>query len=634
MPMQTKKDQSVFILVPKKTREAAQKLLESLSFYDKNKKAEIDFFKDKLVQRKHVNELNMLIDMIYPTSKYTPTKLKESDADLVNGGTLVRYFPRNHEKSKKELMLAYVLREYRNSYRIFINEDVEDEAFDSMDLHEKGHILFNHTQSVNLYIEQFRKELELIWDTKLAKYFEDSVVKNPNNKTKIVKILFWEFANIAQDMEINSKLFDNGEWVKAKKTLTRSGILVHHKDLLRQFDDLSGLIKDPKSRNLESPTYKTIAGKFNFILDNIKNRIKGEEGDFQFCYPANKGWPEKLDWMTYMILLVKNLDDTMQQVMKQINEKLGKSGQPCNQPGGNSAGKGQNAGQGAGGKKISQEVLDQYSNQKDKEDDAENDANGDMFDTDKDELDKELEDNAAGGGATGRNIGGNDKGKGHGGVKVDFETCDTFDNFTKFLRKNCLGKKNRKLNSDVLYNSNRGKFASRVVVPRRHLIEKWMPTECHIIVDVSGSVPTDYVERVINSIVDTNSGIDLKNSHIIFCDTRVVSDEVMSKRTKAVYAGGGTEIANGIKYVKDKGYLKKKTDKLFIISDFQDSLEYWVAAAKELPGIKYAIGYNVTSKEDCEQIFDRGGYHRSDSSDSFKNSWNKTFKTVFITEKI
>ena len=627
--IQTKADKSVFQMVPKKTRDAAKALYESSSFFDKTTKKEIDFLKDKLVQHKHVQELKALIDLIYPTSKYVPTQLQEANDDLIDGGTIVRYFPRDHQKSKEQLMLAFVVREYRNSYRIFINEDCEDESFDSMDLHEKGHVLFNHTQSVNLYIEQFRKELELIWDTKLAKYFEDAVNKNPNNKTKIVKMLFIEFANIAQDMEINSKLFDNGEWIKAKKTMTRSGIIVHHKDLLKEFDDLSGLIKDPKGRMIDSSVYKKIATKFGFILDNIKNRIAGEEGDFQFCYPANKGWPEKLDWMTYMILLVKNLDDTMQQVMKQIGDKLAGKGLPTGNSGGpgNDSNNGQNQN---GGKKISQDVLDDYANETGKEDDAENDANGGMMGDDEDDGD---EDGEGAGGATGRNRGGNNRGRGHGGIKVEFETCDTFDSFTKFLRKTCLGKKNRRLNSDVLYNSNRGKFASRVVVPRRHLIEKWMPTECHIIVDVSGSVPTDYVERVINSIIDTNSGIDLKNSHIIFCDTHVVSDEIMSARTKSVYAGGGTEIANGIRYVKEKGYCKKKTDKLFVISDFEDDLNNWVEAARDLPGIKYAIGYNVNSEKDCERKFEHSS-GRNGNENEFKNAWNNTFKTIFIVEQI
>jgi len=611
------KDKSVFVMVPAAARKSAQAILDQAPFKS------IDLSKDRLISKKDVEYLENVLNVIYPKSRYTPTQLKTSDDDLIETGTLVKYTPRDHKELKDAKVMACVMREWRNSYKIFINELVEDEAYDSADLHEKGHILFNHTQGYQMYIDQFRKEIDKIWDLKLAKYFDSKVFKN--NKDKIVKMLFMEFSNIAQDMEINSKLFDNGEWVKAKKTLARSAIIMQYVDLLDNFDELSGLIKEPKARKLNSKEYAMLLAQFKFIVTNIENRINGEEGDFQFCYPANKGWPVKLDWMTYMILLVKDIDETMEQVMKQIEQIIGQ-GIPSDDDGNAGQGNGQ-PGDGPSGKQISEDVLNDYFDKADQTSKAEASANGDAGIGD-----EEDEGNSQGNSiGNQRNKGGPGKSGGSGGVKVEFETCDTFENFTKFLRKSCLGKKNRRWNSDVLYNSNRGKFASRVVVPRRHLIEKWMPTECHIIVDVSGSVPTDYVERVINSIVDTNSGIDLANSHIIFCDTQVVSDEIMSKRTKSVYAGGGTHIANGIKYVAEKGYCRKKSDKLFVISDFEDDLDTWVNAAKDVPGIKYAIGYNVHSEKECNQVFDRFG---SNNDNEFRNTWNRTFKTIFITEKI
>ena len=605
-------NKSLNVLTPK-DRQAAQQVYEQAPWYDAKSPVK---FNDKalfcenvsdgrLLTKADVDYIEKIIDSVYKRSNYTPTQLQETDDDLIGLGTIVKYLPRDMKKFKELHTMACVIREWRNTYKIFINELVEDEAYDSADLHEKGHIIFNHTQGYKIYIDQFKKLLDPIWDTKLAKYFDATTMKN--SKDKIVKMLFHEFSNIAQDMEINSKLFDNGEWFKAKKTLSRSAILISFIDLQNQFDDLSGLIKNVKARKTESKEYMTLVGKFHFILKSLIDRINGEEGDFQFCYPANRGWPEKLDWMTYMVLLVKDIDETMEQVMKQIAAACGQNGSPCD------------SGQ---GKTVSQDVLDKYADQMESQEKAE-ESESEELDDSGDEED---------GPSFGRSAGSDGRSRtGHSDVQLEFETCETFDNFTKFLRKNCLGKKNRKLNSDVLYNSNRGKFASRVVVPRRHFIEKWMPTECHIIVDVSGSVPTNYVERVINSIVDTNSGIDLKNSHIIFCDTRVVSDEIMSARTKSVYAGGGTEIAEGIKYVKEKGYLRKATDKLFIISDFEDDLQHWIRAAEGMPGIKYAIGYNVHSKEDCERTMSRGS--RRDDNE-FNVKWNNTFKTVFITERI
>jgi hypothetical protein len=603
-------------MVPPSVRKAALAKYKASPLFENGQDAD---YTQRLVTKKDVDTLRELIDMIYPASNYKPSQLKDTTDNLFEMGTVIRYHPRDHKLSKDQLLLAYVQREFRNSYKIFINEDVEDEAFDSMDLHEKGHVFFNHTQNIKVSMEQFKKELETIWDAKIAKYFNNDVINT--SKSKIVKMLYMEFSNIAQDMEINSKLFDNGEWVRAKKTMGRSAMIVHYLALISKFDDLSGLLKDENDRKIKSKSYQKVLQNFLFMRDNIKERINGEEGDFQFCYPTNQGWPEKLDWMTYMILLIKNIDNTMEQVIKQIMSGLSQKGNG-------------NGGSGPGGKTISQDVLDNYMDQQAGDKAAQSDANGNFLDDDDTEENGDGDGEDGGTGvANGRNMGGNSMGKGSGGTKCEFETCDTFDNFTKFLAKHCLGKKNRKWNSDVLYNSNRGKFASRVVVPRRHLTEKWMPTECNIIVDVSGSVPTDYVERVINSIVDTNSGIDLAHSHIIFCDENVVSDEIMSKRTKSVYAGGGTHIASGIKYVADKGYCKRATDKLFVISDFQDDLDSWVTAVKGVPGIHYAIGYNVTDEEECEQVLERRGGRSRDNSE-FAKAWSAAFRTVFITERI
>lgn len=618
-------DKSLFKMLDSKTRQAAMVLYKAAPFYDANSTIEFgnpistklfvkDFIKDRKLTGEDIFYLQKLIDTVYTKSRYSPTQLPTTNQDLIDSNITIDYINRKDPGLYARRVIACVMREWRSSFKIFINDNVELDAYDPADLHEKGHILFNHTQAYSVYITQFKKELEKIWDTKLAKYFDAKTFKN--SKDKIVRLLFNQFSNIAQDMEINSKLFDNGEWIKAKKCLSRSGLLVIYNDLSSKFDSLSGLAIDNDARKVGGRKYLENLNDFYSILKNIMDRINGEEGDFQFCYPANKGWPEKLDWMTYMVLLVKNIDETMDQIMQNISAACAAAGQ--GKPG---------QGQSPGGKTISQDVLDEYCDNLDKDKDARNGAN------EEGEEDDEGEEDAFEASARGRNEGGDGRSGGSGAVKVEFETCDTFNSFTKYLAKHCLGKKNRKLNSDVLYNSNRGKFASRVVVPRRHFIEKWMPTSCTLLIDVSGSVPTDYVERVINSIVDTNSGIDLKHSHIIFCDTRVVSDEIMSARTKSVYAGGGTEIARGIKYVKEKGYCKKKTDKLFIISDGEDELNSWLIEAEGIPGIKYFIGYNVVTEEDCNRILDRG-YGRTVSDNEFKQRWNKTFKTVFICEKL
>jgi predicted metal-dependent peptidase len=155
-----------------------------------------------------------------------------------------------------------------------------------------------------------------------------------------------------------------------------------------------------------------------------------------------------------------------------------------------------------------------------------------------------------------------------------------------------------------------------------------MPTACTILIDISGSVNSDLVEAAVNSIIATNSGIDMKNSHIIFCDSSVQYDCILSKHNKRIYSGGGTTMANGIKYIRNHKYMRKSTDKLFIISDMEDNLQSWIEEANKLPGIKWAVGYNVHNAEQAKNTIMRQ-YGVRDMN-TFIDQWNKTFKTVFI----
>jgi hypothetical protein len=582
----------------------------------------VDLTKDRLLQYDDVQYLYGILDILWPRSNFSPYQLKQTTTNLVNAGIQIKYRDPEDPASKAQLMQAYVARTGRAKYEIFINGDTEAESFESADLHEKGHVLYQHTDGVKLYLDIFKKELDKIWDEKVKKWFTDDAQKG-YKRDKIVKFIFAQFSNIAQDMEINSKLFES-EWIKAKKTLSRSSLVMCLKDLNNQFNDATFLLKEKKAQDISSKQYAAILGKFEFIRDNLERRSKNEIDDILFCYPTYYNWPEKLDWMTYIMLLVKNhFDDVMEQVQKQMQAAMSGNGNGQ----GNGSGKGQVD---PSGKRISKDALDDYFDKAEKDAEAQ-DGNGGGGDGDEEgeESDDEVD---GGGGPQSRSEGGSDRSNsGAGNWKSDIETCETFDQFVKFLNKICLGKELRKLTTDLLYNSNRRKTNNLggVLLPRRYSTAKWMPTAITIVVDISGSVATDYVERIINAIISANSGVDLKKSHILFTDTRVEKDEFLNKRTTHVYSGGGTDIAVGINEAFK--YVKKPTDKLLVISDFEDNLDRWVKVAEGKPGIKYAIGYNVNGDKEFNPTKSMSRWLPSNEAGQ---KFVKVFKTMFITEVI
>jgi hypothetical protein len=69
----------------------------------------------------------------------------------------------------------------------------------------------------------------------------------------------------------------------------------------------------------------------------------------------------------------------------------------------------------------------------------------------------------------------------------------------------------------------------------------------------------------------------------------------------AVSFGGGTVLGAGIEYCKQ--YLNERSS-FFVISDFQDDLNDWIAAARDLACPKTAVGYGRLNREaNFEQWF-------------------------------
>lgn len=152
----------------------------------------------------------------------------------------------------------------------------------------------------------------------------------------------------------------------------------------------------------------------------------------------------------------------------------------------------------------------------------------------------------------------------------------------KFIEKNCIGKTVQRDRQDPLYNYNRGKTSGGVMRTRITTVEEYRPGNLVALIDVSGSVDIELVKALLSEILKYKSKFGTK-SRIILWDTRLVDDLPLKRSNlEAICCGGGTSIARGIRYAKEK-YLKSEQDKLCVISDFEDCLGNWT---EELAGIK------------------------------------------------
>ena len=158
----------------------------------------------------------------------------------------------------------------------------------------------------------------------------------------------------------------------------------------------------------------------------------------------------------------------------------------------------------------------------------------------------------------------------------------------KFIEKNCIGKTVQRDRQDPLYNYNRGKTSGGVMRTRITTVEEYRPGNLVALIDVSGSVDIELVKALLSEILKYKSKFGTK-SRIILWDTRLVDDLLLKRSNlEAICCGGGTSIARGIRYAKEK-YLKSEQDKLCVISDFEDCLGDWAEELAEVKGETFAV---------------------------------------------
>lgn len=158
----------------------------------------------------------------------------------------------------------------------------------------------------------------------------------------------------------------------------------------------------------------------------------------------------------------------------------------------------------------------------------------------------------------------------------------------KFIEKNCIGKTVQRDRQDPLYNYNRGKTSGGVMRTRITTVEEYRPGNLVALIDVSGSVDIELVKALLSEILKYKSKFGTK-SRIILWDTHLVDDLPLKRSNlEAICCGGGTSIARGIRYAKEK-YLKSEQDKLCVISDFEDCLDDWAEELAEVKGETFAV---------------------------------------------
>lgn len=142
--------------------------------------------------------------------------------------------------------------------------------------------------------------------------------------------------------------------------------------------------------------------------------------------------------------------------------------------------------------------------------------------------------------------------------------------------------------NDILYNYNRHKYNTNVIIPKRTCREVYEPSKLFILLDVSGSIN----ENLVYSLITTFRKLSDKYSKTVFVTWNTsLQGEWNIKEENSIKGGGGTDIAGGIEYITSK-YKPSNKDVFFVMSDFVDNLDNWKKELTKMRARKYAVNWN------------------------------------------
>ena len=135
-----------------------------------------------------------------------------------------------------------------------------------------------------------------------------------------------------------------------------------------------------------------------------------------------------------------------------------------------------------------------------------------------------------------------------------------------------------------------------------------------VILDVSGSISVSFISEVVFNFRKLAKDFG-KNSRIIFWNGSLVQDKNIKDDIEYLY-GGDTAIYKSFKYFK-KNYEKDlKKSILFVISDFEDELDLW---HKELQDLKCSKKIGISLNQ----------YY----SDYYETEYPKDFDSIYLTHQ-
>ena len=436
-------------------------------------------------------------------------------------------------------------------------------------MHEYGHIYLGHldgiheeldTQICNTFrdyrgelIDRINKECGIDFAEKLI----ERVIDDP--------VLNHSLHNIAMDMEVNSKILST-------------------EDVEEMESDISSVLPNYQLELLKYNRDHTDNEEAKQALDDMIKKMENEAKiklivPERYYISEGNPFPSELSYPEYLMLIVQHLDQFVKMLVSIKKGGNGDTSQVTNQDiqdalQGNGSGSGQGNQQGKGDPKDCTYIGKRYSGSGDlnSNGNVEGGTHKDHRTDSRDDADKKRE--------LGQIRSGGGVGCGSSGAPDATRLVDKTDEVDMALDEVMLNYKSRVVKvdtkKDLMYLYNRGINRS-VIAPtiRRKVTMSNEPTIVFLI-DVSGSMDTRLVDRILNTIANKMKKIGRGLKYNIISWSTQLGDHIKDidprKGVPRISMGGGTRMARGMEYFR-QNYGPEAI--LILISDFEDYLEEW-----------------------------------------------------------
>lgn len=536
-------------------------------------------------------------------------------------------------------------KDFYQVYKIVTSKTGIDRTDFRVLMHEYGHIYLGHLDGIHEeldsrvcnVLENYREELIERINTSCGIDFADKLLEKVIDDPTLNHSLH----NIAMDMEVNSTILSKEDIEEMEQDLTT----IFPKD----DEELLEYIRD----HTEDEGKKK---KIQDQLDKLRNETKVKLIlPCRYYLAENEPFPDDLTYPDYLLLIIHHLDqfvkmmvsiamggngDTSGITSEDVQNALGQgSGQGNNsdeQQG--QSGQGQGSGMSGLDDLMDKMGMGNSSGSGDSSDssNSSDDSNSGSGSGEKEEKDSPYKGTRGDSGKDSEESGTDDRGKkdhrtdsrdeadkkrelgeirskgglgcGSSGGPDATRVVTQTDEIDMALDEVMLNYKSKVIKVDSkkenLYLYNRGINRS-VITPiiKRRVTQSTEPTITYLI-DISGSMDTRLVDRILNTIAKKMKkiGRGLKYN-IITWSTHLgehIKDVDPRKGVPRISVGGGTRMAQGIKYFKEN-YGPEAV--LIVISDFEDYLQEWQEIEKTMPQYTmYGFNYGYTKYSQCKDF--------------------------------